>query len=203
MPELRTPEEKSPLGYELVKVIDTVHNKKESAIVNTLSCFIIVLMILLGAYLFGFDLLERMLTSNDPGVLKWFIFRVAVLLLAGGVYVVLHEAVHAIFIKLIKRGSKVNFSYKFFYASVGCDEFFTKAEYLLICLAPIVLLGFALTVLCFTVPKEWMWPTYIIQVLNFSSAAGDLYILSILSRMPKNILVHDNGAKIKVYAATE
>ena len=99
---MRTPEEKSPLGYELVKVIDTVHNKKEAAVVNTLSCFIIVLMILFGAFLFGFDRLERMLTSNEPGVLKWFLFRVVVILVMAAVFVVLHEGVHIAFIKLIK-----------------------------------------------------------------------------------------------------
>lgn len=203
MPELRTPEEKSPLGYELIKVIDTVHNKKESAVVNTVSCLIIVLTIVLGAFLFGFERLERMLTSDDPGVLKWFGVRIGVILLVAFVYVGLHEGIHAALIKIIRKGIKVNFSYKFFYASVGCEEVFSKVEYLLVCFAPIILVGLVLTVLCFVVPKEWMWPTYIIQVLNLSSGAGDIYILCILSRMPKNILVRDNGVKISVYSSTE
>ena len=196
MPELRTPEEKSPHGYELVKVIDTVHNKKESAVVNTISFLIIVLMIVLGAFLFGFQSLERLLTSDDPGVLRWFIFRIAVILLMAAVYVVLHEGIHVALIKL-------NFSYKFFYASVGCDEVFLKTEYLSVCIAPVLLIGTILTVLCFVVPKEWLWPTYIIQVLNLSSAAGDIYIFSILSRMPKNVLIRDNGVRINVFASTE
>ena len=200
---MRTPEEKSPLGYELVKVIDTVHNKKESAVVNTISFLIIVLMILLGAFLFGFQRLERLLTSDDPGVLRWFIFRIAVILLMAAVYVVLHEGIHVALIKLIKKGIKVNFSYKFFYASVGCDEVFLKTEYLSVCIAPVLLIGTILTVLCFVVPKEWLWPTYIIQVLNLSSAAGDIYIFSILSRMPKNLLVRDNGVTISVYGSVE
>ena len=203
MPELRTPEEKSPHGYELVKVIDTVHNKKESAVVNTISFLIIVLMIVLGAFLFGFQRLERLLTSDDPGVLRWFIFRIAVILLMAAVYVVLHEGIHVALIKLIKKGIKVNFSYKFFYASVGCDEVFLKTEYLSVCIAPVLLIGTILTVLCFVVPKEWLWPTYIIQVLNLSSAAGDIYIFSILSRMPKNVLIRDNGVRINVFASTE
>ncbi|MGN1444119.1 MAG: DUF3267 domain-containing protein [Acutalibacteraceae bacterium] len=200
---MRTPEEKSPLGYELVKVIDTVHNKKEAAVVNTLSCFIIVLMILLGAFLFGFDRLERMLTSDEPGVLKWFLFRTAVILVMAAVYVVLHEGVHVAFIKLMKKGAAVSFRYKFFYATVGCDEVFSKVEYLLVCVAPVLILGVILTALCIVVAPQWQWPIYIIQVLNLSSAAGDIFIFSILSRMPKNILVRDNGAKINVYASTE
>ena len=203
MPELRTPEEKSPLGYELVKVIDTVHNKKEAAVVNTLSCFIIVLMILFGAFLFGFDRLERMLTSNEPGVLKWFLFRVVVILVMAAVYVVLHEGVHIAFIKLIKKGVAVSFRYRFLYATVGCDESFSKVEYLLVCVAPVLILGVILTVLCIAAPLQWQWTIYIIQVLNFSSAAGDIFIFSILSRMPKNILIRDNGVKINVYASTE
>ena len=203
MPELRTPEEKSPLGYELVKVIDTVHNKKEAAVVNTLSCFIIVLMILFGAFLFGFDRLERMLTSNEPGVLKWFLFRVVVILVMAAVYVVLHEGIHVAFIRLFKQGVKVNFSYKFFYATVGCDDFFSKVEYLLVCVAPVLILGLILTVLCVVAAPQWQWPIYIIQVLNLSSAAGDIFIFSILSRMPKNVLIRDNGVKINVYASTE
>lgn len=197
------PEEKSPLGYELVKVIDIVHNKKESAVVNVLSASIIVLMILLGALLFGFDRLEAMLTSDDPGVLKWFVFRTAVILLMAAVYIVMHEGVHLALMKLFRRDSAVKFSYKFVYASVGCNACFSKLEYLVICMAPLLILGIILTVLCVAAPGEWQWPIFIIQVLNLSSAAGDIYIFAILSRMPKNLLVRDNGVTISVYSSVE
>ena len=197
------PEEKSPLGYERIKVIDITHNKKESAVVNVLSGSVILLMILFGACVFGFERLEAMLTSSDPGVLKWFVFRIAVIFLLAAVYIVMHEGVHVAFIKLIRRDCTVQFRYKFVYASVGCNACFSKLEYLVICLAPLLILGVLLTVLCIRVPDEWQWPIYIIQVLNMSSAAGDIYIFSILSRMPKNLLVRDNGVTISVYGSVE
>ncbi|MGN1194760.1 MAG: DUF3267 domain-containing protein [Acutalibacteraceae bacterium] len=197
------PEEKSPLGYELIKVIDIVHNKKESAVVNVLSVSIILLMILFGAFVFGFERLEAMLTSNEPGVLKWFIFRIAVIFLMAAVYIVMHEGIHLAMIKLFRRDSTVKFSYKFVYASVGCNACFSKLEYLVICIAPLLILGIVLTVLCIVAPDEWQWTIYIIQVLNLSSAAGDIYIFAILSRMPKNLLVRDNGVTISVYGSVE
>ena len=197
------PEKKPPVGYELVKVIDTVHNKKESFIVNSLSASVIVLMILLGAVLFGFERLEAMLTSNEPGVLRWFVFRTAVILLMAAVYILLHEGIHVAFIKLLRRDCAVNFSYKIVYASVGCDTCFSKVEYLVICIAPVLLLGLLLTVLCVAVPAHWQWPAFIIQVLNLSSAAGDIYIFAILSRMPKNLLVRDDGVTINVFGSIE
>lgn len=197
------PEKKPPVGYELVKVIDTVHNKKESFIVNSLSASVIVLMILLGAWIFGFERLEAMLTSNEPGVLRWFVFRMAVILLMAAVYILLHEGIHVVFIKLLRRDCAVKFSYKIVYASVGCDACFSKVEYLAICIAPVLLLGLLLTVLCVAVPAHWQWPVFIIQVLNLSSAAGDIYIFAILSRMPKNLLVRDDGVTINVFGSIE
>lgn len=197
------PEEKSPLGYELVKVIDIVHNKKDSVIVNTVSCTIIVLMIVLGAFLFGFQRLEYMLTSGEPGVIRWFLFRLAVILLMAAAYVVVHEAVHAAFIKLISKDAKLDFSYKVAYATVSCDACFSKIEYFIISLAPILILGMILTAICFAVPEKWLWPVYIIQVLNLSSAAGDIYVFAILSRMPKNLLVRDGGDAVCVFVSIE
>lgn len=197
------PEKKSPVGYERIKVIDTVHNKKEAAVVNVLSVSTIVLMILLGALLFGFERLEAMLTSNDSRVLWWFIFRTVAILFMAAIYIVMHEGIHMALMKLFRKNCAVKFSYKLVYASVGCDACFSKIEYLVICIAPLLLLGIVLTVLCVAVPAHWQWPVYIIQVLNLSSAAGDIYIFAILSRMPKDILVRDDGVTISVFGSIE
>lgn len=51
------------------------------------------------------------------------------------------------------------------------------------------------------VPYEWFWVVYLIQLINLSGAAGDLFVTVRFSKMPKDILVRDYGVGMTVYSA--
>ena len=68
--------------------------------------------------------------------------------------------------------------------------------------SPIVLWGVVLAVVNILVPAEWFWVIYIIQVLNLSGAAGDLYVSVKFSRLPRDILVQDYGIGMVVYSGS-
>ena len=86
------------------------------------------------------------------------------------------------------------------YAFAGSDDYYDKTAYIFIALAPIVLWGVVLAVVNILVPAEWFWVIYIIQVLNLSGAAGDLYVSVKFSRLPRDILVQDYGIGMVVYS---
>ena len=72
--------------------------------------------------------------------------------------------------------------------------------YGIIALSPIVLLGVLLLTLNFFVPYGWFWVVYLLQVINVSGAAGDLYVFMILRKFPKDLLVRDSGVAMELFA---
>ena len=99
--------------------------------------------------------------------------------------------------------AKVKYGFTGFYAYAASDGFFHKKHYVIIALSPIVILGCVLLILNFLVPVSWFWIVYIIQVLNISGAAGDLYVTLKMNKMPSDILVQDAGVSMTVYAKAD
>ena len=86
------------------------------------------------------------------------------------------------------------------YAFAGSDDYYAKKPYIFIALAPIVVWGIVLAVINLLVPRQWFWMVYLIQVINLSGAAGDLFVTVKFSRLPKDILVRDYGVGMRVYS---
>jgi hypothetical protein len=124
--------------------------------------------------------------------------RLGALLVAILAYMVLHEAVHGITMKLFGC-CKVKFGFTGLYAYAGTEEYITKWPYITVALAPVVLWGVVFAVLDFVVPTSWFWWVYILQIINVSGAAGDLYVTFRLLRLPRNILVQDQGVHMTVF----
>ena len=68
-------------------------------------------------------------------------------------------------------------------------------------ISDVVVWGIVLAVANVLVPAEWFWVVYLIQIINVSGAAGDLYVTYRFCAMPKDILVHDSGVAMEVYSA--
>ena len=124
--------------------------------------------------------------------------RFAVLLVGMVLYIILHELVHGIFMRAIS-GVGVRYGFTGMYAYAGSDAYFGKAAYLLIALAPVVIWGVVLAVICPFLPAEWFWVVYLIQVVNLSGAGGDIYVTFKFCRLPRDILVRDTGVAMTVF----
>ena len=132
------------------------------------------------------------------GSLAYSIRFVALLLLLT-LYIVLHELVHGVAMKLCGT-KKVRYGFTGLYAFAASDDFYGKKAYIFIALAPIVLWGIVLAVVNLLVPVEWFWVIYFVQITNLSGAAGDLFVTIRFSRLPKDILVQDYGVGMKVFS---
>ncbi len=184
-----------PEGYVPRWSVDLQTNKKQSLLVNMLAIGIAVVMVIVMQRIVP---IQTLFTSDNPSAL----LRLVVALAGVVLYMILHEAVHGIAMKLC--GTKqVRFGFTGMYAFAGSTDYYAKRAYLSIALAPVVLWGVILAILQMLVPAAWIWVVYFIQINNISGAAGDLYVTFRFARLPRDILVQDVGLSMTVYAGEE
>ena len=183
-----------PDGYGQIYEINLQKNKKKMLLVNGIALLISVLMVV--PMCFYIPIPE--LFSFEKGILQYFI-RFAALFGLSIVYMVLHELVHGITMKLCGT-KKVKYGFSGLYAFAGSDDYYDKKSYITIALAPVVLWGVVIAIINCFMPREWFWVVYFLQIMNISGAAGDMYVTFKFSKMPKDILVRDHGVGMKVYS---
>lgn len=198
-----------PEGYSEYYSLDLQKNKKIAFWVNFAAVLIGVLMCVPVAVFFVpiTNLLDFNLLFNEEVTLtvsasSEILLKMGVLLVGMIGYMVLHELVHGVAMKICGT-NKVKYGFTGLYAFAGSDDFYNKSAYIFIALAPVVLWGVVLGVVNFFVPVGWFWVVYIIQIVNISGAAGDFFVTLKFSRFPKDILVKDAGVSVTVYSASE
>ncbi len=182
-----------PKGYVQYLSIDLQKDKKLALLVNGMAILIGAIM----AVPMNFAVPIETLFDMEKG-LDDYILRFGVLLVGMLAYIILHEAVHGVVMKLC-GAENVKYGFTGLYAYAGSGDYFPKRAYILIALAPVILWGGVLLALSLLVPVSWFWAVYIIQIINISGAAGDIYVTVKFIRMPKNILVQDSGMAMAVY----
>lgn len=183
-----------PQGYGEIFKLDLQKNKKTALIVNGIATLIILIMIPLGAVLSPASLVFNF------GSPSYVFIRFGVLLAGVVVYMILHELVHGIVMKAF-GAEKIKYGFTGLYAFAGSDTYFSKAPYLMIALAPVIVWGAVLAVVNIFVPSDWFWVVYFIQISNISGAAGDMYVTFKFISLPDDILVRDTGTAMTVYSA--
>lgn len=182
-----------PGDYKEIVSIDLQKNKKLMLLVNVIAVIIAVAMVVPVAFVVPISALFDM----SRGLLNYAI-RFGALLVLMIVYMVLHELVHGAAMKICGT-KKIMYGFTGMYAFAGSDEYYDKRGYIFIALAPVILWGAVLAVVNCLVPTEWFWVVYLLQVMNISGAAGDLYVTVKFLPLPKDILVKDYGVGMTVY----
>ncbi len=176
-----------PETYREAFRLDLQSDKKLALLVNGLALAIAVPVMILGFFLQPID------RFWDKGILGMLGF-----LLGMVVYTALHELVHGIFMRWFS-GVRPRYGVTALYAYAGSDAYFDRTHYIIIALAPVVIWGVVLGVLCLGTEGYWFWLCYLLEMLNFSGAAGDLYVTWRLSRGSPDLLVQDTGVAMTVY----
>jgi len=181
-----------PDGYVEVRTVDFLKNKKTMAITQIATFVAAVILVIIGNTIESFSFPN----SSNSFVNILLVFSMILLII---LYIVAHELVHALFMKTFSR-RKVKFGYNGLYAFVGSEAYFNKKQFIIISIAPVVLFGIVLLLLNIFISMKFFWLIYILQVANLSGAAGDIYMMILLSRLPADILVKDEGIKIVMYS---
>ncbi len=184
-----------PEGYREILSVDLQKDKKLMLTVNGIALAIAVVMVAMHFIV----PVSTFFASDEPFEL---LTKVIALCVMAVLYMILHEAIHGITMKLYGC-SKVRFGLTGSYAFAATDDYISKRPYIVIALAPIVVWGIALGAACMLVPRGWFWVVYLIQIMNISGAAGDLYVICRFLRLPHDILVQDAGVSMRVYSATQ
>ena len=182
-----------PETYVEIEKVD-FKEKKLALKINGLALIVMILMAVVANHfvpIFSLFIMEE-------GLLIYFL-RTIVLLIGIFAYIILHEAVHGIFMKYYGK-AKPDFGLTLMYAYAGSKAYFCKKHYIIIALAPIVIWGVVLAVANVLVPISWFWCIYCIQIMNISGAMGDLYMTWKLQTMQKDILIQDSGVGMIIYA---
>ena len=182
-----------PDGYKEAFTIDLQKNKKLALIVNGLAIVIGVALALLAHFLI---VPIGKLFTIEP--ILDYIMRFVVIMIGSVLYIVLHEAVHGIFMKRYCT-AKVNYGFTGMYAFAGSEGYYCRRHYIIIALAPVVIWGIVLAILNVFTNDAWFWVVYIIQISNLSGAAGDLYVTYRMMKLSPDILVNDTGVRMTVY----
>ena len=182
-----------PEDYGEIYSLNLQKDKRTAIIVNLLALAIAAVM----AVSMNFFVPVTSFFDMSGGIVRYFL-RLAALIVLMVLYTVLHELVHGIAMKLCGT-KRVKYGFTGLYAFAGREDYYDKKSYIFIALAPIVLWGTVLAAVNFFVPTEWFWIVYMIQLINISGAAGDLFAAVKFSRMPKNILIQDSGVSMRVF----
>ena len=183
-----------PEGYKQIYAVDLQKDKKIAFWINFLG------LVFMAAMCLGMNFLVPISNLFDwsAGEQAYWI-RFGSILGLMVVYMVLHELVHGVAMKLCGT-KKVKYGFTGMYAYAGSEDYYCKKAYIFIALAPVVLWGVVLAVINFFVSPQWFWVIYMIQVVNLSGAAGDVFVTAKFSQMPKDILIQDSGVGMTVYS---
>ena len=114
---------------------------------------------------------------------------------------IFHELIHGMFIS--KYGGTPHYGagifQRFFpYSYATSNTTFQRNQYIVIALAPLVVISLVgiIIMVAFTSIAYWM---LLPLTMNSSGAVGDLWMISILLRFPKHVLVEDNITGLTVY----
>lgn len=180
--------------YREIYSVNLQKDKKIAIMINALALLIGAAMIIPMNFSIPFSSLFDM----EKGLMNYLI-RFLVFIGSSVAYMFLHELVHGITMKFFGT-KKVNYGFTGMYAFAGSDDYYDKKSYITIALAPIVVFLFVFAVINPIVPQEWFWVVYLLQVINISGAAGDLFVTVKFAKMPKDILVKDCGVGMTVYS---
>ena len=186
-----------PIGYKEIYSVNLQRDKTAALVVNLIALVISILLIVPAHFLVPITTLFNMEDGLGNYIIRF--LTLIVLMLA---YLVLHELVHGIAMKICGT-QKIKYGFTGVYAFAGSDDYYNKRAYIFIALAPVVLWGIVLAVIIPFVSIAWFWVIYFIQVMNISGAAGDLFVTVRFSRFPKDILVRDIGVGMTVYSQCE
>jgi hypothetical protein len=151
-----------------------------------------VSLVLMGAW---WLLVVRLRGAIPGGDLSWWVGLLLVLLVLP-----LHEGLHAG--AILWAGHKPRIGAKLdkgvLYATAD-GALFRRNEFVVIALAPILVITLAGMALMFALPDRWGFWVGLAVAFNASSAIGDLWMVAEVLRYPPDALVRDEEDGIRIY----
>jgi hypothetical protein len=190
-----------PQGYVSAGTLDLTKDKRALILLNLAGFLLLVLLAPLfmeAAMWLRPDVSMSELGITLVGFSDVLLALLAVVVLYAAV-IVLHEGAHGILLWWYSR-SRPAFAFRGYYASAAAPGwFFPRNQYIIVGLAPLVLLtALGFLILSFA-PPTWFVAVISFMVLNASGAIGDMAVVFWLMRQPAVSLAFDVGEAVTVY----
>ena len=190
-----------PLYYERA-TLDLSQNKWAAVILNLVGIplllglgWFFVRMAQLFSPAFRTILASRNFSLSITSFLLWTVVILGV--------IVLHELVHGFFLWLFTRERPV-FGYSWYYAYAGApDWYLPRRPYIVVSLAPLVIITLVGMVLLPFVPATAVIPLLLAITANAAGAVGDILATIWVLWQPANILIRDTGTAFTLYRQEE
>lgn len=176
-------------SYEEFKSLDWEKIKIPKSI-NISILILIVISIFIGQYYVS--LIELL---NSIKQMPLLILLIPLLIF---VYIMLHELIHGIMMKFFSGVSpQYGISGPFIFAK--SEAIFDKYAYILITLAPMLVLGIISVVLSFIISGIGVWLTIFVWIINLYASRGDLQAIILLKDIPHTYRIKDDGDSLQIY----
>ncbi len=111
-------------------------------------------------------------------------------------FIVVHELIHIVFMSIFSKG-KIKVCIKVSTIAVGSDAYFNRTQYIVIALAPVVVLGIISLICLLTLPYKLLFS--ILSILNYATASGDYVLTYHALKQAKNTYFVDTAEKTMLY----
>jgi len=185
-----------PDGYQRLFIINLAKNIVLAIVLNIASLFVIVLSFWL---LMLFAKVMHPEFSNTLFSLQFGLLESIILIILVVFNLVIHELIHGMFFWLFTHSKPIfGFSLSYAFASAP-DWYIPKSHYLIIGLAPLILIGLAGLLIIAIGPTSWILPALLVTGFNTGGAIGDIWIIYKLLRTNSTCLVNDTGHQVSFF----
>ena len=184
---------KLPEGYEEIYKIDLKNDQKKAMFIYIIGFVIAILMIVTGM------IFVPITTFFDYPVILFIKFLVIIVGII--LCIVLQNLLFVIILKCFAK-TKTNIGLTNGFSYVGSDIYFNKKSYITIGFIPMIIIIALFLIINVIAGVGWFWCFYIIQVYCISSSFSHIYVTYKISKLPKDILIKDNGLSMTVYSNT-
>ena len=171
---------------------DLENDRKLRNYVNLAAAFTGVIMLFIGCRIVPFKELY-----NVAGLSK-FIVRTLKLIICMASCLAIHELIHLVAVRLV-TGESAETGFDRIYPFVRSRREVDSTKYVLISLAPVMILGAALVALLFVVPKGQFWIIYITLIMHVTGSIGSIYCALRIITEKNGIKIKDNGRAVEIW----
>lgn len=194
------PRKSLPAEYSATATLDLAQNRPLAvglSVLGLILFFLFAVAFTVFAALLRYDSEGGEIAFRVGGDNLWPVLGWSVLVL--GVTVILHELIHALFIRFF-TGEWATFGFKGFYAYAAAPQWYIPRNlHIAVALAPLLILSLLGGLMIPWIAYELLPALLLALITNAAGAVGDMVTVGWLLRQPRNAYVNDYGDGFTIF----